>query len=105
KLSQSEVEYFAALGQRLSNHLPIYTSMLTSTYSVDSNLARVWTEIVFSMESLASILIEFEKDLTESTDQFEIDGLIYTTRHRIGEYFGKLLAFKQYEAVRRSQVT
>ncbi|EPQ8526803.1 hypothetical protein ACUWUW_004334, partial [Vibrio vulnificus] len=56
KLSQSEVEYFAALGQRLSNHLPIYTSMLTSTYSVDSNLARVWTEIVFSMESLASIL-------------------------------------------------
>ncbi|EHY0959267.1 TPA: hypothetical protein I7738_21910 [Vibrio vulnificus] len=105
KLSESEISFFPVLGRRLSNHLPIYHSTISSTYTLDSGMARAWTEIILEMGSLSSRLIDFESDLAESIDEFERASVVLGARKKITKYLKLMLAFQKLESLRLGNVT
>lgn len=105
KLSESEISCFPALGRRLSNHLPIYYSTISSTYILDSGIAQAWIEITLEMGSLSSCLAESKSELATAMDDFERTNVILGTRKNIVKYLQLVLAFKKLEATRLGNVT
>lgn len=104
QISKVESLSFPRLGEILNTHIPIYTSILSSAYTLDPKLARIWTEIIITMNFTSSTLISSSSLLSECNSSPEGRGVLYIASHSIVELLKKILILKEYEKDRMLQL-